>query len=224
MGVGNSWFTCGRKINSLSRRGQTDPRKPKHPRNSEDFRKSNCPFPKTTNHPAAEQVHLYTIKTKQSSFHDRPEHPDTFENMFELAREQIILGKHAQAKNNWRTVLEFHEKVEGRRNLAVVYNLARVLNSNEWFTDAEEILKSLLPELIEALGTGSRQVIGTLPELSLAIGKQGRYAEAREIIAEGVRNLRDSSMDNESQVTHKNDLERVEAELRISEQGRNISL
>ncbi|KAH8667403.1 hypothetical protein BGZ60DRAFT_409165 [Tricladium varicosporioides] len=60
------------------------------------------------------------------------------------------------------------------------------------YSEAEPLLKSVLPKLEENLGKESQQVIGCLRELAECAGGLGRLEEARKLIAEGMVRLSDA--------------------------------
>jgi len=71
-----------------------------------------------------------------------------------------------------------HDRIDGRGDqLAVVPNLAGVLNQQGKFTKVEPLLQQILPQLDGGIGKHSEQVIGTVRQLSLALGGQRRYEE-----------------------------------------------
>lgn len=78
-----------------------------------------------------------------------------------------------------------HDRIDGRGNqLAVMSNLAGVLNQQGKFAEAEPLLQQNLPQLDGGIGKHSEQAIGTVRQLSLALGGQGRYEEEETMSVE----------------------------------------
>jgi cytochrome c-type biogenesis protein CcmH/NrfG len=101
------------------------------------------------------------------------------DSMFELALEEGRREDYAQAAETWLMLLELHQKSGDQEPLAVMFNLASILNKQEKYSQAEELLRVVLPQLRNGIGKDSQQAIGTMRALSVALLGQQKYEEAK---------------------------------------------
>lgn len=69
-----------------------------------------------------------------------------------------------------------------RPNLAALFNLAGVLEQQHRYMESEWILRTLVPLLQLKIADDSPQAIGGVRNLARCVSKQGRKAEAKDIV------------------------------------------
>lgn len=93
---------------------------------------------------------------------------------------QMQDNEHDQAATTWHRLL--HNNHPSRPNLSALYNLATVLEQQKQYREAESLLRALIPLLQVKIAEDSPQAIGSVMRLTSCVSKQGRKAEAREIL------------------------------------------
>ena len=131
------------------------------------------------------------------------EHSDTFNAQHELATYLLRMGEYdeardlaRQAANNLRSLLgEGHPQT-----LHATYNYGRILtevgelapsSSKRLLREGEDVLRSLVSQLIRQHGPESHQRQATRIVLGRNLLAQGRLAEAEQLIVDAVRALKD---------------------------------
>jgi hypothetical protein len=124
------------------------------------------------------------------------------------------LDKLGQAEQTWRRLLEIHDRIDGRGNqLAVMSNLAGVLNQQGKFAEAEPLLQQILPQLDGGIGKHSEHAIGMVRQLSLALGGQGRYEEEETMSVEGFEPMNNVALSEDTKLSNLKAMQKVKSQV-----------
>jgi len=164
-------------------------------------------FSEKGNHKAAEELFRHNLSARQNVL--GKSHADTLATMHNLGLAQVELGHFEAGEATYRELVPLYEKPAA--SLGARSNLGWVLNKEGKYSEAEVVLKGLLPDLQERFADDDPRVLGCLRHLMEAIGGQGRIDEALEMNRKGMESV--SKMAGEHQVTELEAMKEMGAQL-----------
>ena len=139
-------------------------------------------FSNEANFQAAEELFRHNLAAKQNVL--GATHVDTLATMHYLGIAQTELGHYADGEKTYRELIPLYEKPAAL--LAARSNLGWVLNKEGKYSEAEIVLRGLLPQLQERFAEDDPRVLGCLRHLMEVVGGQGRVDEALEMNKKGM--------------------------------------
>jgi tetratricopeptide (TPR) repeat protein len=110
-----------------------------------------------------------------------PDHPDTIDARYQIARAARHRGDHAFAEAEYRQVADARARVLGPDHadtLEARHNIAAAMSFQGRYHDAEAQYRRVLAEEEKALSRDHRLRLATRHEVARMIGEQGRYVES----------------------------------------------
>lgn len=134
-------------------------------------------FSEKGNYKEAEELLRHNLSARQNVLGTT--HADTLATMHYLGVAQTELGKFEEGAATYRELIPLYEKPAA--SLSARSNLGWVLKKEGKYSETEEVLRGLLPDLQERFAEDDPRVLGCLRHLMEAVGGQGRIEEALEM-------------------------------------------
>jgi tetratricopeptide (TPR) repeat protein len=164
-------------------------------------------FSEKGNYKTAEELLRHNLSARQNVLGTT--HADTLVTMHYLGIAQTELGNFEDGEATYRELIPLYEKPAA--SLGARSNLGWVLNKEGKYSEADEVLRGLLPDLQERFAGDDPRILGCLRHLMEAVGGQGRIDEALEMNKTGMALV--TKMTGEHQVAELEVMKEVGAQL-----------
>lgn len=137
---------------------------------------------------SAEELYLWYYETRISELKDK-QNIDTLFALYNVAYAQLEQHSYENSEHTWRKLSKVSKTSNAEsfvQNLGAESNLGFVLNKQQKYQEAEEVLAAVLPKMTALFHDNDPRLLGCIRHLIEALAGQEKMEEARELWLRGM--------------------------------------